>query len=167
MVLTVLGVVAEIELGFIRDRQRAGIEAAKAKGIYKGRPATFDRARIVALRKQGMGPLRSPRPSGANEGTSTRRSRLPDCPRLVGSRMDRDPRALVCSGTAKTNPSRYFLADEQNGPPPLPMTVPAPGGPGDTRANSGKLPRWRSALIQNMGPNYCAKFSLTVLVSPF
>ena len=54
MVLTVLGMVAEMELGFIRDRQRAGIDAAKAKGIYKGRPATFDRARIVALRKEGM-----------------------------------------------------------------------------------------------------------------
>src|SRR5579871_4888072 len=50
MVLTVLGMVAEMELGFIRDRQRTGIEAAKAKGIYKGRPATFDRVRIVALR---------------------------------------------------------------------------------------------------------------------
>jgi DNA invertase Pin-like site-specific DNA recombinase len=55
VVLTVLGMVAEMELGFIRDRQRAGIEAAKAKGIYTGRPATFDRARIVSLRKQGMG----------------------------------------------------------------------------------------------------------------
>ena len=28
--------------------ERAGIEAAKANGIYKGRFATFDRARIVA-----------------------------------------------------------------------------------------------------------------------
>ena len=55
LVLTVLGMVAEIELGYIRDRQRAGIDAAKAKGVYKGRPATFDRARIVALREQGMG----------------------------------------------------------------------------------------------------------------
>jgi hypothetical protein len=55
MILTVLGMVAEMELGFIRDRQRAGIDAAKAKGVYKGRPATFDRARIVSLRKEGMG----------------------------------------------------------------------------------------------------------------
>ncbi len=75
MVLTVLGVVAETELGFIRDRQRAGIDAGKAKGIYKGRPLTFDRARIVSLRKEGMGLLRSPRLSGANAGTCTRRSR--------------------------------------------------------------------------------------------
>jgi DNA invertase Pin-like site-specific DNA recombinase len=55
MVLTVLGMVAEMELGFIRDRQRAGIDAAKAKGVYKGRPPTFDHAKIVALRKQGKG----------------------------------------------------------------------------------------------------------------
>ena len=55
MVLTVLGMVAEMELGFIRDRQRAVIEAAKAKGVYKGRPPTFDRARIDALREEGMG----------------------------------------------------------------------------------------------------------------
>ena len=43
MVLTVLGMVAEMELGFIRDRRRAGVDAAKVKGIYKGRPAAFDR----------------------------------------------------------------------------------------------------------------------------
>ena len=55
MVLTVLGMVAEMELGFIRDRQRAGIDAAKAKGVYKGCPVTFDRARIVALRKERNG----------------------------------------------------------------------------------------------------------------
>jgi DNA invertase Pin-like site-specific DNA recombinase len=48
MVLTALGMVAEMELGFIRDRQPARIDAAKAKGIYKGRPVTFDRARIVS-----------------------------------------------------------------------------------------------------------------------
>ena len=29
MALTVLGMVAEMQLGFIRDRQRAGIDAAK------------------------------------------------------------------------------------------------------------------------------------------
>ena len=46
MVLTALGMVAEMELGFLRDRQRAGIDAAKAKGVYKGRLVTFDRARI-------------------------------------------------------------------------------------------------------------------------
>ena len=55
IVLTVLGMVAEMELSFLKDRQRAGIEAAKAKGVYKGRPPTFDRAKILELREQGMG----------------------------------------------------------------------------------------------------------------
>jgi DNA invertase Pin-like site-specific DNA recombinase len=55
MILTVLGMVAEMELGFIRERQRTGIEAAKANGVYKGRPITFDHAKIVALRKRGAG----------------------------------------------------------------------------------------------------------------
>jgi DNA invertase Pin-like site-specific DNA recombinase len=68
MVLTVLGMVAEMEFGFIRDRQRAGIDAAKAKGIYKGRPATFDRARIVALRKEGMGASEIAKAVGCKRG---------------------------------------------------------------------------------------------------
>jgi Helix-turn-helix domain of resolvase len=58
----------EMELGFIRDRQRAGIDAAKAKGIYKGRPATFDRARIVALRKEGMGATEIAKAVGCKRG---------------------------------------------------------------------------------------------------
>jgi DNA invertase Pin-like site-specific DNA recombinase len=65
MVLPVLGMVAEMELSFIRDRQRTGIDAAKAMGVYKGRPVTFDRARIVALRRKGWEPRKSPGPSAA------------------------------------------------------------------------------------------------------
>jgi DNA invertase Pin-like site-specific DNA recombinase len=68
MVLTVLGMVAEMELGFIRDRQRAGIDAAKAKGIYKGRPVTFDRARIVSMRKEGMGATEIAKAVGCKRG---------------------------------------------------------------------------------------------------
>jgi DNA invertase Pin-like site-specific DNA recombinase len=68
MVFTVLGMVAEMELGFIRDRQRAGIDAAKAKGIYKGRPVTFDRARILSLRKEGMGASEIAKAVGCKRG---------------------------------------------------------------------------------------------------
>ena len=56
------------EFAFIRDRQRAGIDAAKAKGVYKGRPATFGRARIVALRKEGMGATEIARSFGCKRG---------------------------------------------------------------------------------------------------
>jgi DNA invertase Pin-like site-specific DNA recombinase len=70
MVLIVLSMVAKMELGFIRirDRQRAGIDAAKAKGGYKGRPATFDRARIVSLRKEGMGATEIAKAVGCKRG---------------------------------------------------------------------------------------------------
>jgi DNA invertase Pin-like site-specific DNA recombinase len=68
MVRTVLGMVAEMELGFIRGRQRAGIDAAKLKGIYKGRPVTFDCARIVSLRKEGMGASEIAKATGCKRG---------------------------------------------------------------------------------------------------
>ncbi len=36
--LTIFGAVAELERGYIRERQREGIEIAKKQGRYKGRP---------------------------------------------------------------------------------------------------------------------------------
>jgi DNA invertase Pin-like site-specific DNA recombinase len=56
MVLTVLGMVAEMELGFIKERQKVGIEAAKERGVYKGRPVTLDHAKVIELHGQGQGP---------------------------------------------------------------------------------------------------------------
>jgi DNA invertase Pin-like site-specific DNA recombinase len=55
MVLTVLGMVAEMELGFIRDRQRAGIDAAKAKGIYKVAQSLSTARALCRCARQGMG----------------------------------------------------------------------------------------------------------------
>ena len=37
--LTIFGAVAELERGYIRQRQKEGIEIAKEQGKYKGRPA--------------------------------------------------------------------------------------------------------------------------------
>lgn len=52
MVIIILGMVADMELKFIKDRQRAGIEAARAEGIYKGRKKNVDddeiRRRVAA-----------------------------------------------------------------------------------------------------------------------
>lgn len=42
MVITILGMVADMELQFIKDRQKAGIDAAKASGVYKGRQKQID-----------------------------------------------------------------------------------------------------------------------------
>ncbi|WP_426309764.1 helix-turn-helix domain-containing protein [Pseudomonas aeruginosa] len=52
MVITILGMVADMELKFIKDRQRAGIDTAKATRTYKGRKKNVDdveiRKRILA-----------------------------------------------------------------------------------------------------------------------
>src|SRR3546814_5820927 len=42
MVITILGMFADIELKFVKDRQLAGIEAARAEGVYKGRKKNVD-----------------------------------------------------------------------------------------------------------------------------
>ena len=55
IILTTLSMVAEMELTFIKERQRAGIEAAKAKGIYKGRKRTIDREAVQRLHRDGVG----------------------------------------------------------------------------------------------------------------
>jgi DNA invertase Pin-like site-specific DNA recombinase len=68
MVLTVLGMVAEMELGFIRTRQRQGIEAAKARGVYKGRPVSLDYKRIATMRAAGKGATAIAREIGCSRG---------------------------------------------------------------------------------------------------
>jgi len=51
---------------FRRERQLEGIAKAKAAGVYKGRPASIDVARVRALKAQGMGaPPRSPMSSAS------------------------------------------------------------------------------------------------------
>lgn len=69
MVLTVLGMVAEMELGFIKERQRAGIEAAKSRGVYKGRPQSVDYDAILRLKREGLGISAIAREVGCSRGT--------------------------------------------------------------------------------------------------
>lgn len=55
VLLTIFGLVGSAEKFFSKARQRRGIEAARLKGVYKGRPATIDPARVRELRDQGLG----------------------------------------------------------------------------------------------------------------
>ena len=64
LVVTVLGMVADMELKFIRDRQRAGIDAARAKGVYQGRKQQIDTDRIRELAAQNMPKARIARELG-------------------------------------------------------------------------------------------------------
>ena len=55
--LDMLGVFAEFETNLRRERQLEGIRAAKAKGVYKGRKPSIDRAEVRRLREvEGLGP---------------------------------------------------------------------------------------------------------------
>ncbi|MES0864889.1 recombinase family protein [Ruegeria sp. SCPT10] len=69
MVITVLGMVADMELKFIRDRQRAGIAAAKDKGVYKGRRKSVDAAAIRRLASEGVAKAKIARDLGVSRMT--------------------------------------------------------------------------------------------------
>ena len=56
IVLTVLGMVAQMERRFIKERQREGIERAKGDGVYTGGKRRLDRDRIRVLYQEGQGP---------------------------------------------------------------------------------------------------------------
>ncbi|PVE21357.1 hypothetical protein DC522_26965 [Microvirga sp. KLBC 81] len=56
IVLTLRGIVARMERRFIKERQRYGIEKAKAKGIYRGGKCRSDRDEITGFHEQRKGP---------------------------------------------------------------------------------------------------------------
>lgn len=55
IVLTVLGMVAQMERRFIKERQREGIERTKSSGGYKGGKRRIDRNKVVQLKEAGQG----------------------------------------------------------------------------------------------------------------
>ncbi|MDI1325361.1 MAG: recombinase family protein [Brevundimonas sp.] len=75
IVITTLGMVAELERSFLLERQRAGIEAAKARGAYKGRQQSVDLAAIRELSAQGAGPTEVARLLGISRMTVYRATR--------------------------------------------------------------------------------------------
>jgi len=50
-----LAVFAEFETNLRRERQLEGIAKAKAAGLYRGRQASIDAARIREMKAQGLG----------------------------------------------------------------------------------------------------------------
>ena len=55
LMLSILGAVAAFENDIRRERQLEGIAKAKARGAYRGRPATISPDAVKELRDQGMG----------------------------------------------------------------------------------------------------------------
>ncbi|TGS19037.1 recombinase family protein [Mesorhizobium sp. M2E.F.Ca.ET.209.01.1.1] len=54
IVMTVLGMVAQMERRFIKERQREGIDKAKNAGLYRGGKARIDHLHIVEMHKKGI-----------------------------------------------------------------------------------------------------------------
>ena len=53
--LDMLGVFAEFETNLRRERQLEGIASAKARGVYKGRKASIDPAKVRQMKAEGKG----------------------------------------------------------------------------------------------------------------
>ena len=64
-----LGVFAEFETNLRRERQAEGIANAKAKGLYKGRPAKIDQQEIKRRLKTGERPTDVARDLGVSRTT--------------------------------------------------------------------------------------------------
>src|SRR3954453_19415392 len=56
IVLTVVGMVAQMERRFIKERQREGIERAKADGVYRGGKRRVDYKAVRDMHAAGHGP---------------------------------------------------------------------------------------------------------------
>ena len=52
LLLSVMGAFAEFERSLIRERQREGIELARRRGAYRGRPKTLNDKQTVELRRR-------------------------------------------------------------------------------------------------------------------
>jgi DNA invertase Pin-like site-specific DNA recombinase len=56
VIITVLGMVAQMERRFIKERQREGIARAKAAGVYHGGKKRLDHALVKRLAQEGKPP---------------------------------------------------------------------------------------------------------------
>jgi DNA invertase Pin-like site-specific DNA recombinase len=56
IVMTVLGMVAQMERRFIKERQREGIDRAKSLGRYKGGKQRIDRDEVQTVGRRGEKP---------------------------------------------------------------------------------------------------------------
>ena len=67
--LHLLSSVAEYERSIIRRRQREGIDKAKQRGVYKGRPPSIDVGKVLELREAGLGPSEIARDLGISRAS--------------------------------------------------------------------------------------------------
>lgn len=88
LTLSILGAVAEFEADIRRDRQREGIDRAKANGVYRGRKSGIDVARIEVLIATGMAPAGIAREMGIGRASVYRLLSRPK----VSNKVENSPR---------------------------------------------------------------------------
>lgn len=66
VIITVLGMVSQMERRFIRERQREGIAKAKAAGVYKGGRARICRETVRTMHSAGRTPAEIAREIGCS-----------------------------------------------------------------------------------------------------
>jgi DNA invertase Pin-like site-specific DNA recombinase len=75
--LDMLGVFAEFETNLRKESQLEGISAAKARGVYKGRPPSIEAAKVRTLKAQGFGATEIAKRLGVGRASVYRVSREP------------------------------------------------------------------------------------------
>ncbi len=75
--LDMLGVFAEFETNLRRERQLEGIEAAKSRGVYKGRPRSIKAEEVKKLLADGMGATEIAKQLGISRASVYRLARMP------------------------------------------------------------------------------------------
>jgi DNA invertase Pin-like site-specific DNA recombinase len=74
---TIIGAMAQLERDIIRERVKAGLERARARGVHLGRPiAALDSARLEHLRRDGLSVGKIARTLGVSRATVRRRLRM-------------------------------------------------------------------------------------------
>jgi DNA invertase Pin-like site-specific DNA recombinase len=90
------GIFAEMERGRIRERQREGIERARAAGVYRGRPPSIDYAKIRRRAANGETPTAIAKAMGCARQT-VYRALSPDV--KSGQRSAKVSGGALCSRT--------------------------------------------------------------------
>lgn len=78
LMLQMLSAIAEFELTLRRERQMAGIEHAKQKGVKFGRTQQYNPEEIAALREEGLSMGAIAKQLGCSKGTVHRLAKLAD-----------------------------------------------------------------------------------------
>jgi len=95
LLLSVMGAFAEFERSLIRERQREGIELAKARGAYRGRKRSLSDDQVAELRRRVEDGVYRRRCSLGSSASAGRRSTRPCAP----------PREALAPGRVRASPS--------------------------------------------------------------